>query len=234
MAVWQECEMKWWYRYKLRMPLVATGPMVSGGAIHAGLEGALLGKKTVADAWRVAGNYLGEENIEKYGPGAKRALEATPSWLWEVEVPQVELKLEVQLGGHVVVGKPDLWWVDKDGAFVVEFKSTSDDPSRKLEDYQPLGNPQPLRYAVLVDKYLEGKLPVYVMHLILSTRGKVCEGAWYPVSRSVLEREEKEMVEIVGRMERAPLWHRSWACGRCEFKEIDEVRVTGGEWEWNM
>ena len=238
MAVWQECPLKWWYKYHERARSEIpeqTGPMLSGAAIHAGLETALLGDKSSEAAWLGAQHFFGdnEEGLAKFGPGVKRALMAAPKWLWEVKVPQVELKLEETWGRdkHVVVGKPDLWWVDGTGAHIVEFKSTSDEPSRKLMDYQPLGNPQPLRYAVLVEKYLKGTMPMYVRHLIFSTQGKMFEGAEAPVSRKVLEREETEMREILGKMMGPPIWHRSWQCGRCAYREVDEVRVTGGDWE---
>lgn len=231
LEVWQQCRLKWEYKYRRKLrprPSATPSPLISGSAVHFGVEAGLAGQDAAASAL-VALRRYGEETAAKYERGVLTALGGVPEWVWGVKLPQTEMKLEVVYGEEVtVVGKPDLWYLDDEGIHVVEFKTSGTDERARLERYETW-NPQPLRYLALLSRVLPLSYPTYSRHILLSTRGRHAVGEEELVSKERLVEVEREMVEIaceVGMLPLSPHW-LGGGCDWCEFRSVDEVRFKG-------
>lgn len=229
LQTWLECQLKWEYKHRERLRHIKPSqPMLTGQAVHFGVEAGLaLGKAQAVESALVYLRKSGQE--EKSGKQVVKALEGIPEWVWEIPLPQSETKLEVQFEKVVVVGKPDLWYVDGDGIKVVEFKSSGSKELERLERYERW-NTQPLWYLALLKASLNHDLPCYSQHILLSTRGKHVVGRERFVSDEAVRRAGHQMVAIserVGVDEILP--HESGSCDFCEFHEICEMRLTGGD-----
>ena len=237
MGVWQRCHLQWHYQYRLRLKsktAVLNPYMLSGSAVHFGIEaGLLLGPQAAEDA---AVTYLKAEvgdKGERYVKGVSHALKGIPEWAWRVASPQSEMKLTIEVGQVTIVGKPDLWWVDDDGLHVVEFKSTSKNPSEKLREYERW-NQQPWRYAVLLRAFLPGLRDIQtgVKHVVLSTNEESVEGEEIPCTPARLRLVEETMVQLAQEVGIEPIVgvFEPFICEGCNFADLDEVLLTGGDW----
>ena len=243
LSEWQECPQRWRYARVLglrRKPGDTASPLISGSAIHAGIEGGLLlGKDRAMEA---ANSYLAQYGpaAEKYVAGASRALGCVPEHLWSIHNPQAETPLSVvyQPTADIRVemrGRPDCWYYKDDVGLVIwEFKSTSSDEVSRLEQYT-LWNMQPRYYAVLLLDTLAKDLPVYTAHAVLSTRGKGAVGEPTLLPKSQIKHARSHMLDIAVRVASARIDptlvvpHYGFHCNWCEFAPIDEGVLTGAD-----
>jgi len=217
-----------------------SGPRATGSAIADALErGLLLGSRKEA--------ILGAaENA-----GAEYAIRHAPEWIWEVERPVAEDKLEViyppvhgedwweDKEGVQMVGKPDMWYLEQEGdlpigVHVTEFKSGADTGFRarqKLERYESWGI-QAVRYVVLLHDAYEWlrDIPFYRQHIYLSTKGKPIEGARIHVSQYHIDNARKDMLQLCDTIiNRPPERHYGPLCDYCDFAPISRGYLTGPE-----
>lgn len=230
---WQQCSLLHHFKYGLRLrpPTDEINYiMLSGRAIHFGVESAILrGRDTAVDAATTFLAQYGDVG-ERFINGVQTALAGIPDWVFEVPTPQVEAPIEVEYQDVIVRGRPDLWWYDGDSIHIVDFKSTSKDEVDKLARYQ-MWNMQPRRYGVLVRDSLNRPFPVYTRHIMLSTRGKHIEGRPLLLTEPLLVKVQREMQIIAWQIavqgtEAPP--HYGSHCGFCDYNTICEVQLTGG------
>jgi hypothetical protein len=248
-----DCSMKWYYANKLGLRPKAEEAGVSytlsGSAIHFGLEAGLmrspksLNPTTVALSAAMA--YLESHGAgsERYRKGAEKALLGVPQKYWDTEEFMSEDKLEIlyHYEGYdiTMVGIPDIWFYDGDGALViVDAKSSGKDEADRAMAYQ-MWNMQPHYYAVLLEDYLLGKgldvPPILVKHDILSTRGKHFYGAPLLVGKKHREKMRQRMLKRAGEIavlhgeEMNVFTHGklSYMCKMCDFADLDTLALTG-------
>lgn len=178
---WQKCQQFHLYRHvKGLRPAEKSEALQSGAAFaHSFEQGMMLPRSERVDtALEAANEWFNYDH--RLLPGVLRAIEGVPGWLWDVERPVAEDKLEVPylfpedrsklIRGWMpscgstnhgidcacpqvtIVGKPDLWTVTDQGVIVVELKSTGKTGSaaRKRLDDYFDWAAQALRYCVLL------------------------------------------------------------------------------------
>lgn len=238
MDTWQRCGRLWQYEYDMKLRKgVKSSPLSIGQAVHFGIEVGLVGGRDgVMDAaltcLRSGG---GVEDIDERK--VRKMVGTIPTWVWEISLPQVEMRLEVEYSlrnGETVkiVGKPDLWWMD-DGLHVVEFKTTSKtDVDRELREYERW-NPQPLRYVLLLKRSVPSVEVMMkgVRHVVLGANGKMAEGNEFQVGDRRLHDEESEMLNIAQQVGYSPTMSRTKMCEWCRFADLETVRLSGGDWQ---
>jgi hypothetical protein len=174
--------------------------------------------------------------------GAVYAIRKVPEWIWNVNRPVAEDKLEVVYHSAQtvqMVGKPDLWYLEQEGdlplgVHIVEFKSGADTGYRaqkKLERYENWGI-QATRYAVLLHDAYDwlADIPFYRQHIFLSTKGNPIEGACIHVSEFHMDNARREMLQLCDTLiNRAPERHYGPLCDYCDFAPISRGYLTGPE-----
>jgi hypothetical protein len=254
----QRCPLHWYYRTRRGLKPIpeevgGVNPMLSGSAIHFGLEAGLNTEGT-ADKKRLAGLQAAALYLETHGDesgrlkrGVEAALNAAPGYVWETENPVTEARtfLSYQEGDDLITltGKPDVWSYDGNRILIEDYKSTSKDEWKKLEEYEAW-NMQPRYYGVLLSKWLtleknlEYVPPVFTRHVVLSTRGRTAVGQPKLLTQDVYDEAEKRMLwqarEVVqrGHQSTPSLWKDAKVnplCSWCEYAPIDLVALTGGD-----
>ena len=244
----QECELAHYYKYGLGLRFINGNPpdyLRAGKAISDVLEAAFLDR---LDTKQCALGLAENVPVDIRGRVLK-ALGAMPEWVWEVQLPMPEDKLEYnypvtmregKCEAVTFVGKPDLWFVESSSGLpeavrIMEFKAPSKnrqyEVNKSLEGYERFGV-QPIRYAVLlrdVYEWLEN-VPIYRQHILISQYGLVAEGNVVLVSDALIDRTRREMLEIASRMyDTTPVPSYLYHCHRCEFSEVCIARLTGGD-----
>jgi hypothetical protein len=229
----QKCQQFWLYRHiKGLRPREKPAAMQSGSAFHDSIEQALMLPRSerIDTALAVAEEHLGEGH--RLLPGVLRAIEGVPQWLWEVERPVAEDKLEVDYSVTfdvdclTVVGKPDLWTVTDRGVEVTEFKSTGKKGSKFQEALKQYGTwaTQAVRYCVLLyDSYPHLRdLPFYYKYLLQSTAtGESDESECGPITITAMDRIRTEMLEICRQIaEVTPVRSYGILCNWCDFQQL--------------
>lgn len=238
----------WYYKWVLRLRAKdarrETAPLISGTAIHFGIEAALLRADPAIDPHSVSraaaylklGAELGEGG-EKYKPGVDRALSGVPERLFDLPLPQTEMELRIPRPdlGVEFVGRPDVWFRTEDGVEIYEFKTSSSDEAVKHERYEKWS--MQARYlAVLLDWQfrLQGEPtpPIYISYIMLSTRGKHVIGRLKLVTRAQLDLYAEMLEGWAGEMRAAvlsgklPLPTYSALMEWSEYKAIEEARLA--------
>ena len=256
-AVWRECRWRHEQHYEQRLQLIPdperdTNYLASGSAIHFGIAYGLHQGKgdPVGAAVNAARAYL-ESHVGETArllPGVERAIEGVPQEVWDTVSPQTEGELvqeywrwevDTDISNSVtIVGVPDLWyWKEGEGIFITDYKSTSKDEQDRLEKYE-LWNMQLPFYGVLVTDYWAAKLdlypPIYLRHLVLSTRGKHAVGS-YKLLTTARTKQAREMMvgaafEIVGAREQSFLDAApSFGCSFCDYERLCTAHITGAD-----
>lgn len=249
--LYQICRMKHHYRYAEKLRIPVDSPALTIGINFAdAIEKALLVEKS-KDRLRTA---LEDVSI---GSTLYKVLKGVPQWLWELERPVSEDKLEVVYrrwfpekstvarwtpnaeGLLQIVGKLDAWHVMKDGDEVIgvvvyEFKTSpcsNKELGRKLEAYEHWGI-QPQRYAVLINDSYDWvrEVPVYRQHILINHNGQCAEGNTVIVPDWRLDQVREEMCLLANEVGTTPPFHTfSALCGWCEYKELCMAWITGGD-----
>ena len=243
----QLCEKKHSYQYGLR--LQANAPEATSIALRIGRTVAEsievgLGLGAGTDAKRKALDYVGTQIEDDKDLGkALICVEKMPDFIWDIKLPISEDKLEVPYWDDVVVGIPDLWWVEYDedkiplAVHVEEFKTgyqSGSKASERLVAYEKWGI-QASRYAVLLrDKYpWLHDIPMYRRHILLSYagRGKAYVGRDILVSEATLDQTRMEMLSLVDRIAalEVPTHHFGRLCDWCQYAPICWTYLTGGD-----
>lgn len=237
LSEWLECRLMWYYKHSLRLRRrrqEAGVTMGSGAAIHFGLQVLLSGQgkeAAIVAATEHLRHGLGEEKARKYEKGVGLALEGVPDYLTHLSVVQ-EDRLEVKYDATSVIGKPDLYYLDDDGLFIVEFKTTSSDEEERLDRYE-MWNPQLRFYAVLLHDYLTqlGKPvpPIYTHHILLSTRGRPALGVPTLMRNKALEEWRGLMVELANEVGRGTIMphYSEMGCSWCDYGIVCLARLSG-------
>jgi len=252
---WQKCRLRHHYRYHERIqPTGAYADdniaLAVGSAVGLALEYSATGASK-GECEKVGHRYLAgrDSALTRY----YTCLAKLPDWLWELENPVAEDKLEVfypyreRWGGWgiTVVGLPDMWYVEKDedgtplGVRILEFKTCADSKSKtasKLLNYQRWGR-QPIRYATLLYDTYEWlrDLPFYRQHILVSSNGKgyYYEGAAMRVPQRVIESERAEMLDLAYQSRHESRGDEqatfSPLCGWCDYEELCTLRLMGAD-----
>ena len=155
---------------------------------------------------------------------------------WEArsEGPLDELKSIGGTGDIIIYGHPDIWWKDDDGITILDYKSSSETDYDKLHAYD-IFNMQLDYYGVLLHDVLRlqgyDELPIYKQHVLISTAGKVAIEGQPKLLDKFRDERRQLMLGIASEITTLPLLPSpSTYCAMCEFRSIDEVRLTGGDW----
>lgn len=229
---YNKCPRLWRYKFKdgLRTKELNQA-MVSGTAIHAGVEALSLGRDGVTAALDTLAELAGERG-ERFKRGVLTALDGLPDWVAKVKSPVTEDKLEVVYGSITVVGRPDIWFQEGDTIEIWDYKSTSKDEDRRLSQYDQW-NDQPRFYGVLLHDHLisQGINPppiIYTGHIILSTRGKHAVGTPTILAGKLLDDTRERMLDLAAAVGEHETMHMSaFNCGMCDFSKLCEGALTG-------
>ena len=243
---WRHCRQLWDYRYRRRLKSQDVPPqLASGTSVHSTIQAVLGGSVKREDMGAWAESSFREQvlqrtdldaDVKKYLPGVQRALSKVPEWVWEGQW-HVEEKLTHIFPVGVakqsedlleVVGVPDLYSYNDGLLTIVEFKTTDTDPLEFL-----LWNPQHRYYAALLSYVYPGAVTVF-RYVCLPTGKSVdmVDHMPYTLTKAALRQAEEEMLRgavEVGEGDTVPNYSR--ACSFCEYKDIDTIRVQGGDYE---
>ena len=248
---WRRCRRAWsfTYEYQIQKPEKSI-PLASGSAVHETIQAILDGKIPFAAGVGYVEDRLTQilihredfrEQVNKFLPGAVRALNKVPEWVWEEKGWHVEDAREVLIAPDVTLRfTPDLWkfteesWTNPiDGEVstitwldIYDFKTGKKDP---IEYY--LNSPQLSYYAVALHKLYPDTHP-RISYIGLPTADKVkpVVDVWAMTDEQMAEAEQELIAGIqeVGVGERWP--SRSTLCGYCDFNAICTTRFLGGDW----
>ena len=242
------CRWLWDYKWNqgLRLPDddMRAGPMITGRAVHHGLEAAVLLGGGQAAALRYAAEYLTQyEGSAKFQRGVETCIRGLDPALYELVAPQAEQELTWPIPGidYDLVGRPDLWYIDEtSGIYIIDYKTTSKEEEEKGRGYQIWSQQTPL-YGLLVVEYLatlDQSLPIYLQHIILSTRGNHYMTRPLLFSSRECETQKALVTTLAAEVERC---HQDptllyptrnfFQCHRCDFATVDQVRLTGRDYE---
>ncbi len=250
LVTFQDCQRKHYFNYERRLRRNSSGPswqQASGVAVHYVIEqhcrnrageiphrddvDALIFESLDAD---FKGN---EASVKKYTPGVRRALSKVPEWVWrEAWYLEHDLELFFDVGLYyehtkkfTLIGRPDAYHVGESFVELVDFKTTATNPLTFI-----LFTPQLRYYALMLKAQYPDKLVRY-QYMCLPTQGTGPGPGCSPVpfTQKALKVTEAEIVATVASMGddefRNPRYTRS--CDFCEFKELCQTVVTGGDWE---
>lgn len=231
LETFQQCQVKYDYRHRRHLQpndAKESAALSVGRQVADALEAGLLSDNPRAVAMS-----------KSRDPRVMRTLAVMPDDIWAIS-GIAEDKLEVDVGRHTLVGKPDLWYVDYDsdhspreckdttcqchgaplGVHVVEFKTTGDPKSKATEKairYEDWGE-QATRYAALLWQNYEWlrDVPFYRRHILLSWHEKA--NLAYPgrkllVSGRAIETSLAEMERIADDAERVYEGAPNWGEG---------------------
>jgi len=228
------CPARYHYSTELRIPSPASGPMLSGTAIHAGLEAKYMGLDQDAIVGRILGS-LGANT--KFAQGAVKAVGSCTKPVTDQIIQEVSMELVLDVDGSQVrlTGKPDLIEVlggdtsDPWGILITEFKSTSKSPKKALEGYNL--SQQVWLYATMVEQHFQ--MPVYVQYWVLGTQGQE-EAAGdlmllTPARRETAISWASNVIRLM-RTGARPM-NPSGLCDWCPFQDLDWIRAQGGDWQ---
>ena len=251
--LYQVCRKKWDYRYPQRIRIPSDSPALTIGIQFAdAIEAALL----VEDPAKRLRSALAEV---KTGSTLYKVLKGVPQWLWELERPVSEDKLEVPYNKATrnsvwqtahqmkmkspaieIVGKLDAWHIMRDeagdaiGVVVYEFKTSpcsNKEIERKLEAYEN-GGIQPQRYAVLINDSYDWvqEVPVYRQHILINHNGVCAEGNQVIVPDWKMDEVRQEMCELANEVGTTFPYHTFGPmCNWCEYKHLCTAWITGGD-----
>lgn len=246
MSTWLRCRYAHTLRYVEELQPKAEGqpiatPLTSGSAIHFGIEAALLKGTGLPGARLAADQYLNNrgESGERFRRGVHTALEGVPAEVWTAHIPQVEDELSYvyQPGDIKILGKPDLWEYDENGIYITDYKSTSKDETDRLERYEMWNVNTPF-YGVLLSDYLGSEKgfdpPVYVRHIVLSTRGRPAIAQFKPLTRRKIRLMRTMMLGTATQIltERGVDFtgaHPDIFCDGCDFAPVCRGHLTNAD-----
>jgi hypothetical protein len=231
---WQECQVKYEYRGRRlkEFGYVPNGPLTSGTVFHDGMERALMAG-SLAHALDYAEDTLEDGN--RFKPGVLRMMNNVPRELFDVQTPVAEDKMEVEIDGITLVGKPDLWTVTNYGVVVYEFKTCSakgNEMMKKLMNYEQWGI-QPVRYAWLLRQSYDwlADQPFYRKHILWSTQDTCKEGKEILISESAIDNAGADMVRLANEIRETGerTHHFSPLCNWCDYQQVCIGWLTGAD-----
>ena len=242
-----ECRQAWHYSHRLKLRKIdterASEPLVVGRAVAETLERTLLLEPDPAKRAAFSETEIRTHDLDPVlEERALKCLAATPDWVWEMERPVAEDKMEVKYPNDLtIVGIPDIWYIEKNAegeqiaVHVVEVKTggaaSMPDARRRMDNYVHFGM-QPTRYCTLLyDTYPWLRdLPFYRRYLYLATKGFSVESEPWAVNQTMIDRTRADMLSLAEEMV-APRIARSEGrrCDWCEYAPITLAHLTGGE-----
>jgi hypothetical protein len=257
---YNECHLRYHYKYErhLRRKTEARTGIdfgASGSAAHFGFEARLAGKTAAESEDAALMNLhvrIGEMAAAKFEKGVISAMRAMPSDILEHSLSQSEQKIEqvysIDPPVHsydrytpydlMVVGKPDLWYIDDEGVINVwDFKTTGKDPKVVCEDLD-LWSPQLRNYGVLILDWLRDQgdareRPVFIGHCVVSTKGVVArtDPSRYMTKQFINDTRAIMLAQAALCGEDMTPAEGPFNCKSCDMSNICEMRLTGGDIE---
>jgi len=239
---WGECPWKWDYKWQRRLTnnessSQASIPQIIGSAIHFGMESGLTDREAALEAARL---YIQANHPQRLTDQLETKLSVVlDNMPWDVLgllYPVTEQLLSVTYGDLEVRGKPDLYGLLPDSQIlVIDFKTTASKGyqwSNKLQVESTFNLQLPF-YAVLLSDYYH--TDVLYQHIIVGTekRGQ----AWVEEPKligPILEQIRKLLIEKGESVGNTTAPSEGWHCLYCPYHTIDEVRLTGGDWEYEI
>ena len=245
---WESCAWLWDYKYqrkvRVQRELDESEDMaftVSGSAIHFGVEWMLSGvasgthEQLLDEGVKAGYAYLDrfDGRAARLKPGVARAISAFPPGLLEKR-PVTEARYSEVVEEFDVQWRPDLWWFEDGVIHVMDVKSTSKDPNQQLEFYGVFDT-KTRYYAWLLHRQLSRLEvvvpPIFISHLILTTKGKVVRGSPQLVGLGEISRLEERFLGKARLVRTHDYPTEGYRCQSCEFKDVCAIRLTGGDWE---
>ena len=254
LETFNDCQLKHHYRYvkrlELKEPSISPN-MVSGRVVHKMVEEAMqlpVGHRYeyLVDTERIVPllreEFGGkEENVKKYLPGVKRALEKVPGWMLD-EVEEWFSEVDVSAGfdhgdtNIVLVGRPDLYRIDNNELCpfveIIDVKTTEND----AVDYI-LWNPQIRLYALVLSEMYPNHIICY-RYLCLPTSGKgATMGSQHTFTPYAMGRAKDYMfnnavdIRTLKTYGAKGVAREGMHCRFCDFNLICRTRVMGGDEE---
>lgn len=155
-------------------------------------------------------------------------------WVARSEGKLEELRAIGDRDDIIIYGHPDIWWKDEDGITILDYKSSSETDYDKLHAYD-IFNLQLDYYGVLLHDLLKLQgftvPPIYKQHVLISTAGKDAIVGQPKLLDGFRDDRRQLMLGIASEITTLPLLPSpSTYCAMCEFRSIDEIRLTGGDW----
>jgi hypothetical protein len=238
---WGECPWKWDYKWQRRLvrndPSGSAIAPIVGSAIHFGMESGLTDREAVLSAARL---YIQANHPEQTVAAETKLAVAVGNMPWDalsLLYPVTEQLISVTYGEYEVVGKPDLYGLLPTGQILVtDFKTTGSKGyqwSNKLQ-VESTYNLQLPFYAVLLADYYKTS-DVFYQHIIVSTEKRGL--AWVEEPKMIapiLEQTRGLMLEKARSVGSTTAPSEGWHCLYCPYRDIDEIRLTGGDWEYEI
>ena len=244
---WQDCHTKWGYKYSDRLVPAkgeSMGNRAYGTLAHKGAEvRLLLGSDACEPAVRLLAAQIGAD--EKAIQSALNAVGGIPQWVWELQRPQVETEIELEVGNEegvpgpdkILVGHPDVWgFTGENEILVIDFKTTSESPKARLNKIYA-HEEQLKRYAAMLYQLLRMghfgpsiKQPIVgYQYIVIDYKGHHAVGGLNFLNQKIVDYVLAHAFSIARQIgwdwegeNYGPL------CGWCEYWPICEAWLTGG------
>jgi len=238
---WQDCKSKWFYKYWHRYAPSkgeSMGNRAYGTLAHKGAEvRLLLGRDEYEPAVRLLADEIGAD--EKAIQSALGAVRGIPQWVWQLNRPQVETEIELEVDSNVtLVGHPDVWgFTGENEVLVIDFKTTSESPKARLNKIYA-HEVQLKRYAAILYTLMQrghfgSPIPspiVGYQYIVINYKGNCEVGGLNFLNQKIVDHVLHQAFTIAREIGTgSPIENYGPLCGWCEYWPICESALTGGD-----
>jgi RecB family exonuclease len=238
---WQNCATKWYFKHRDKLSPVkgeSMGNRIYGTLAHKGAEvRLLLGRDEYEPAVRLLADELGAD--EKAIQSALGAVRAIPQWVWNLERPQVETEIELEVDSNtMLVGHPDVWgFTGENEVLIIDFKTTSESPKARMSKIYS-HETQLKRYAsMMYTRMQQGYFGTPIEHpivayqyIVVSYKGYCEEGVVNFLNQKIVDHVLSHAFTIARQIGNGPdVENYGPLCGWCEYLPICEASLTGGD-----